>query len=172
MIKKAVNKKSKKNVLLSVCIAFVILLLGIICFTLYHSLATFQRSTTYGGILPCADCSGLATTLTIIRPFPFTDKGIYILHEFYEGKSIHPIVTQGQWSMAKGMPNDPQAIILILNPQNEQTITYYWMVDKDTLEPLDPNKQIIDSPFDQKLRVIKTPRYNLNNSSSGKRAIP
>lgn len=46
---------------------------------------------SFSGTLPCADCSGLRTTVAI-----FTDT-TYRLSELYEGKSTEPVVSMGRW---------------------------------------------------------------------------
>lgn len=46
---------------------------------------------TYAGTLPCADCQGIVTTLTL---WPDT---VYRLREVYEGKGGQPFVSMGRW---------------------------------------------------------------------------
>lgn len=46
---------------------------------------------SYSGTLPCADCSGIGTTLSIL---PDTT---YRLSEVYEGKSGTPVYSTGRW---------------------------------------------------------------------------
>ena len=48
---------------------------------------------TYDGRLPCADCSGLRTVLTLGAD------GRYRMEETYEGKPVKPIVTRGSYRL-------------------------------------------------------------------------
>lgn len=54
---------------------------------------------TYAGTLPCADCEGIRTTLTL------TQAGSYTLTETYQGKDGKPFVTRGKfvWDDAGAM---------------------------------------------------------------------
>ncbi|MFN8717821.1 MAG: copper resistance protein NlpE N-terminal domain-containing protein [Gemmatimonadaceae bacterium] len=52
---------------------------------------------TYAGTLPCADCGGIVTTLTL---WPDT---VYRLREVYEGKQRQPSVSMGRWRVDAGI---------------------------------------------------------------------
>ncbi len=47
---------------------------------------------SYSGTLPCADCSGIATTVALFSDTTFR------LREQYEGKSGAPVVSMGRWT--------------------------------------------------------------------------
>lgn len=49
---------------------------------------------TYAGVLPCADCSGIETNLTL------SADGTYSITETYQGKG-KPFVTKGTYSLDK-----------------------------------------------------------------------
>jgi copper homeostasis protein (lipoprotein) len=51
---------------------------------------------SFSGTLPCADCSGVQTTVAL-----FTDS-TYRLRQQFEGKSTTPVVTMGRWELAGG----------------------------------------------------------------------
>lgn len=56
-----------------------------------------NQGATYTGTLPCADCEGIQTTLTL-EPAPEDQFGAaYTLSETYLGKSQTPIETTGYW---------------------------------------------------------------------------
>lgn len=46
----------------------------------------------YTGIEPCADCSGIETSLTL------KDDGTYILDQTYQGKETKPLTTEGKFN--------------------------------------------------------------------------
>ena len=168
-MKKATVKRNKKNLWIVLLSIIIVLLLGILFCFFYQSQTRSQQTTTYEGTLPCADCSGIIETLSIMKPYAFLNNGTYVMHDFYEGKSTPPYITQGTWEITQGMPGNPQANILVLTPQNAQTKTYYLMIDKQTLEPLDSNKKRINSPFDQNLREIGMNNKPSPASSAGMR---
>jgi copper homeostasis protein (lipoprotein) len=48
-------------------------------------------SGTYEGTLPCADCPGLQTLITL------NPDGTFYMEEFYLERSDEPIITEGEW---------------------------------------------------------------------------
>jgi copper homeostasis protein (lipoprotein) len=108
------------------------------------------QSQTFDGTLPCADCSGLKTQLILQKDPQDPTEGVYTLQETYEGKSSNPVITLGKWDVVKGTSADPQAIVIKLKI-GEQTTGYWLVVDNNTLEMLDMQKNHINSPFNLKL---------------------
>lgn len=108
------------------------------------------KSQTFDGTLPCADCSGLKTELILQKDPEDPTEGVYTLQETYQGKTNTPVVTLGKWDVTKGTPTDPQAIVIKLKTGKETT-GYWLVVDNNTLEMLDMQKNRINSPFNLKL---------------------
>lgn len=109
-----------------------------------------QLTKTYTGTLPCADCSGLVTTLTLIKPS--STQGDYILHEIYAEKMTTPIVTEGKWTITRGIPSDPEAFVLTLTASDpNQGVTHYLMDGDNKLTLLGQDKNKIDAPFNLSL---------------------
>lgn len=94
---------------------------------------------TFSGILPCADCEGILTTLTL------NADGTYTLESIYQGKGDNKFVDQGKWT-----PSEDLAVIQ-LNYDKEGETVYYALIDKDTLEKLDMDAKPIISDLNYKL---------------------
>ncbi|WP_080892285.1 copper resistance protein NlpE [Photobacterium leiognathi subsp. mandapamensis] len=79
----------------------------------------------YTGIEPCADCSGIETSLTL------KDDGTFILDQTYQGKETKPLTTEGKFNW-----ND-QGDTITLNLGGGQTAQYFvgeqrvFHLDKD-----------------------------------------
>lgn len=105
---------------------------------------------TYRGTLPCADCAGLETELTLNSPAEDSPEGDYVLVETYLGKG-NPIVTTGMWTVLPS-PNRPGTVVA-LRPQGSDSVEEdsYYLVDGNKLTMLDREQQDIDSPYDLSL---------------------
>src|SRR5690606_12535254 len=74
-------------------------------------------SEVYKGVLPCADCSGLQTELTLIHA-PNAGMGTWILKETYTGKD-RVVETKGEWTHLRGIPGNKNATAIDLyDPAN------------------------------------------------------
>ncbi|BAH40863.1 MAG TPA: hypothetical protein DGD08_17715 [Gemmatimonas aurantiaca] len=92
---------------------------------------------TYNGTLPCADCSGLITTLTV---WP---DSLYRLRETYDGKSKTPFVRMGRYQF------DGKTLTL----EGDTGVVGRWaLMPGDSLRMLDQAGQPIDSPMPMSLR--------------------
>ena len=96
---------------------------------------------TFKGTLPCADCPGIKTELTMDKDHYYT------LERTYQGKNSKPLVERGQWDISEDL-----AIIGLVAPQSEAQ-TYYLITDKDNLELLDKNAKPINT--DANLTITK-----------------
>lgn len=105
----------------------------------------------FRGTLPCADCSGLETELTLIKNNNIPDTGSYVLKETYLGKSDKPIETKGVWTLKKGTKTSKEASVYVLNPNDPQTIQLYLNVNDTEIRLLDREGNEIDSPFNETL---------------------
>lgn len=157
LVAKQQSKKSaKNNHYLVISIVFLILacLIGFALFKGNLLKKPQPVTQTYVGTLPCADCSGLLTTLTIIKSMENATSGTYVLNEVYEGKTTKPFVTEGTWEISVGTPNNASANVLTLSSNGGNT--NYLMKGDKQLELLDQKKQTIDSPFDATLTLQDT----------------
>lgn len=105
---------------------------------------------TYKGVLPCADCSGIDTTL-VLNP----DK-TFELTEIYQGKNDDdPFVTKGSWELETGTPQNPQAQVYVLTTETGEK--YNYLVDgANKLTSLDSDKNPIDAPFNLSLTLVNS----------------
>ncbi len=95
---------------------------------------------TFSGVLPCADCPGILTTLTL------NADGTYSLETVYQGKGDEkPFTRQGKWT-----PSEDLAFIE-LDYDKKGGSGYYKLIDKNTLEKLDSNARPITSELNYKL---------------------
>jgi copper homeostasis protein (lipoprotein) len=115
-----------------------------------HVLGTWQGTT------PCADCSGIITTLTLYQKAPndFTD-AVYRLHLKYIDRGS--FTSYGSWTVLRGMPGNANATLYQLDPDKPQGTQYYLRVDDDTLQQLDRERKPIDSRLNFTLKRISTP---------------
>lgn len=166
MAKVTKEKQNNKKVLIGLLIIIAVLL-GWICYSFNPiSPANFRPlTTTYSGKLPCADCSGLLTTLTLIKQKNIGESGYYVMHELYEGKTTTPYITEGTWLITKGTPDNPEASVLQLTQSNAPGVTYY-RIDGETLTMLNQQKEKIDSPFNETLTATKKTTQQLANPAS------
>lgn len=114
-----------------------------------------QAKTILGefeGTLPCADCSGLETKLTLLETKPGSGKGTYRMSENYLGKSKTPIRSTGRWETRTGTPKDPSATVYVLDPDKPQKTQYYLLRPDGSLLTLDRERNEIDAPFNLALQ--------------------
>lgn len=107
--------------------------------------ATPQVLGVYEGRLPCADCEGIDTVLTL-----YVDN-TYEMSSTYIGKEVQPFIEKGQWATVKGDATNPEATVYQLDSTGA-TVQNYLLVDDNTLQQLDSEKQPINSPFDLTLK--------------------
>jgi copper homeostasis protein (lipoprotein) len=98
---------------------------------------------TYQGQLPCADCTGI--TEEIILTSTSDTGGSYTQTDTYQGKNVAPITENGNWTVSE----ENNMTVLTLTPTQGQA--QYYQNSNFTLNPLDQNKQPIQSPFNQTL---------------------
>lgn len=106
----------------------------------------------FDGVLPCADCSGLDTRLTLVEDRPGASEGTYVLSEDYIGKSPKPFESSGRWTTLKGNAKNPDAVIYALDPGKPERVRYFLRRDDGSLLSLDRERNEIDAPFDLSLK--------------------
>jgi copper homeostasis protein (lipoprotein) len=104
--------------------------------------------TIYQGILPCVDCAGINTMLTII------DDSTYSISETYKGVVSRDSVLNftGKLLKTTGTATDPQAIVYQLMVENNQPSKFFKLVGDSSLQVLDVNKSEITSTGNMFLR--------------------
>lgn len=78
--------------------------------------ATQAQPATYTGTLPCADCAGIVTELTLV-PAADSAPARYRLREVYLTRrpGEHEFNSAGRWRAARGLPGNPQAQVIVLD---------------------------------------------------------
>lgn len=121
--------------------------------------ATQQAATSqhYAGMLPCADCSGIRTDVTL----NFTKDGQpqgFTMTEAYEGAQDsgenHAFSSEGDFAVLTGTTVDPKAVVYHLMPKDDEP-TYYQRVDDSTLRMLDKSMNPIQSEHSYDLKLVK-----------------
>jgi copper homeostasis protein (lipoprotein) len=114
----------------------------------------------YKGTLPCADCSGLNTTLRLYaRGLHDTTYAYFVRTQIYEG-APHGDVTlsdRGEWGVERGDSDDPDATVYRLNANQAERAEYLLVQDDGaSLLQLDREAKKIDSKLNFTLIRIKT----------------
>ena len=105
--------------------------------------------TVYEGVLPCADCNGIQTTLTLYQN-KLKNQYSYKLHEVYLGQNNDKTFdTYGKWIALKGTQEDPTAIVYQLSVQNEDPedsdVINYLVVSKNEIKMIDDEMNTYES---------------------------
>ena len=91
----------------------------------------------YAGVLPCADCPGIRTELTLTRKAKGWAEGSYSLSETYLERG-GPHVTTGDWTTLRGDAVDPDASVYQLDPDHTERQRNFLRVGDDVeLKALD-----------------------------------
>lgn len=101
----------------------------------------------FEGTLPCADCAGIKTTLTL------THDGSYTLVEQYEGtaQSSTPEAMKGKWSL------DGQNIRLASEHAASEARARFEVLSPDRIRMLDQEGKHIDSTLPYELQRVAQP---------------
>ncbi len=95
----------------------------------------------YAGIVPCADCPGIDTSIA------FTPEGTYSMSETYQEEGGGSFVTKGTWTVRE----DGKTVLL--DPEDkEERDRWYEVVSATELRALDMEGKAIDSKLDYSLR--------------------
>lgn len=114
--------------------------------------AVLNETATFRGTLPCADCPGIETTLTLSN-VPGMTEGTYVLKEQYLNQGNTE--TTGKWVASVGNKKNPKATILVLTPKDSTSLRNFLKVNVQELIMLDGNRNGI--PSKQNLTLVKQP---------------
>lgn len=103
-----------------------------------YGVANFAGEFT--GTLPCADCPGIDTTLTL------RNDGSYLLHSAYQERDS-AFDDKGVWQVEQEQQR------IQLQPENKtDPASYYQIVSKDELKMMDGEGKPVDSPLNYSLK--------------------
>ena len=113
-----------------------------------------QVAGFYVGTLPCADCSGVRTELTLFaQGATASGTASYWLKETYLGKPPKDATFEsgGSWTSQPG-DADPKAIVYRLTEARSRENRFFLKVSDDELRMLDRSGRPIESRLDYTLR--------------------
>src|SRR5271156_3123085 len=111
-----------------------------------------QLVAQYRGVLPCADCPGIDTTLSLLANSPNDLAHTrYVLKSSYQERN-NTFTETGTWSVVHGTPDNPDATVYQLKPKNGGQPTNFLRVsDNEILQP-DSERRRIDSKLNFSLK--------------------
>lgn len=118
-------------------------ILSLLSLSLFFLSSCVQPKIVYEGILPCADCSGLKTELTLYA------NGTYFLKETYLATRYgdQPHTSFGKYRRIKSRGRE----IVQLNYDKTEGVYNFLVVDHDHLRVLDKQFNEIDTPMNMTL---------------------
>lgn len=111
----------------------------------------------YAGTLPCADCSGISTRLTLhAKDRLQTGDGTFALSEEYLGTrdGNRRVDTRGRWFILRGTPTDVDATVYQLNFDDAKRLMFFLRVGDQALRLLDREQRKIRSPANHRLARV------------------
>ncbi|WP_421933286.1 copper resistance protein NlpE N-terminal domain-containing protein [Phenylobacterium sp.] len=110
---------------------------------------------SFSGLLPCADCPGLKTELTLTRDAPYSGDGTYRLVETYLERGA-PFTTTGKWGTLRGDAIDPDATVYELDPDKPNGARHFLRVGNDeALKALDGDMKPLPDALPSTLKRVK-----------------
>lgn len=116
--------------------------------------ATKMLVGVFEGVLPCADCAGIKTELTLYQDVANADNNSYILKETYLGVNTGDttFTSKGKWDILKGIKTDKEADVFFLNYDRPDESKYYLKEDEATIVMLDKEQNRIQSSLNYTLK--------------------
>lgn len=97
----------------------------------------------FEGDLPCADCAGIRTRLTL-----FAEGDRYRLEEtrLGAGSGARPRTVEGTWTTLRGSADDPDATVYVLDPRDPKRERNFLRLDENAIEQLDRDQRRVRPP--------------------------
>ena len=118
-----------------------------------------QLVAQYRGVLPCADCPGIDTTLSLLANSPSHTR--YVLKSSYLERN-NTFTETGTWTIVHGTPDNPDATVYQLKPKNGGQPTNFLRVSDNEILQLDSERRRIDSKLN----------FSLKKATSGASPVP
>lgn len=95
----------------------------------------------YRGVLPCADCPGIDTTVRLFAAADGAENhGRFLIRNTYqERKSSYS--EAGTWSLETGTPDDSSASVYVLKPKTGSGVTNFLRVSDNEIKQLDNDRK-------------------------------
>jgi len=110
---------------------------------------------TFSGILPCDNCDGVQSELTLFIESKSRAPRTFVLKETFLGTSRSALETSGNWNIETD--EKTKRTIYRLNPDNRETPIYYEKQSDDSLLLLDKNKKRFKQGKNYSLTILPTP---------------
>jgi copper homeostasis protein (lipoprotein) len=111
-----------------------------------------QLVARYRGVLPCADCPGIDTTLSLLANSPDDLAHTrYVLKSNYQERN-NTFTETGTWTIVRGTPDNPDATVYQLKPKNGGQPTNFLRVSDNEILQLDSEHRRIDSKLNFSLK--------------------
>jgi len=110
----------------------------------------------FEGTLPCADCAGLRTQLTLSAKTSGADSGTFVTKYTYVGKGVTRDDT-GTWKIVRGTPADKKAVVYELTVKGGTSQERCLQIGAGELQQLDEKLQPIDAPMPLRLKRAGAP---------------
>jgi copper homeostasis protein (lipoprotein) len=108
-----------------------------------------QLVAQYRGVLPCADCPGIDTTLSLLADSPTHTR--YVLKSSYQERN-NTFTETGTWTIVYGTPENPDATVYQLKPKNGGQPTNFLRVSDNEVLQLDSERRRMDSKLNFSLK--------------------
>ena len=101
----------------------------------------------YSGMLPCADCSGIRTTLTLYRDQYDSPTRFELREEYMSGSTVKlNAVERGDWASRKYQEGVTQEDVYTINPEADDDAQRQYLKDAvNAIEQLDQSGNRIES---------------------------
>lgn len=110
------------------------------------------QKVIYSGMLPCADCSGIRTTLTLYRDQFDAPTRFMLREEYLQGSTVGlTAVERGDWTQDSLVKNDRQMDLYTINPETPDARRMYLRDAVNAVEQLDKNGEVIESNLNYRL---------------------
>jgi copper homeostasis protein (lipoprotein) len=120
----------------------------------------------YRGLLPCADCPGIDTVLSLFTKSP---KDLaptrYLLKRTYQDRG-NTIAEAGTWTVLRGTPDNPDATVYQLKSSAGGQVTNFLRVSDDEILQLDSERRRIDAKLNFSLQKI-APKASPTHTPNG-----
>jgi hypothetical protein len=111
-----------------------------------------QLVAQYRGVLPCADCPGIDTTLSLLANSPNDlDHTRYVLKSSYQERN-NTFTETGTWTIVHGTPDHPGATVYQLKPKDGGQPTNFLRISDNEILQLDSERRRIDSKLNFSLK--------------------
>ncbi len=106
----------------------------------------------YSGMLPCADCSGIRTTLTLYRDQYDNPSRFELREEYLSGSKVELSASErGSWESEKRLQGNMEYDVYTINPDDPDADRQYIKDAVNAIEQLDQSGNRIESNMNYRL---------------------